>query len=140
MQLEGPRRIGRRVQGSRTGKPCAAYYWGTQLQIPRRNGRRVQGSRKGKPCVAYYWGMQLQIARRLIFFHNSFGALPAREQTKLLTKSKKDVHATHSLFSCHHYRGKNTNPNQGPNGNETYVHREARWKIRDKLAPRYTKH
>ena len=31
-----------------------------------RNGRRVQRSRKGKQCAAYYWGMQLQIARRLI--------------------------------------------------------------------------
>ena len=31
-----------------------------------RNGRRVQSSRKGKQCAAYYWGMQLQIARRLI--------------------------------------------------------------------------
>ena len=31
-----------------------------------RNGRRVQSSRKGKQCAAYYWGMPLQIARRLI--------------------------------------------------------------------------
>ena len=31
-----------------------------------RNGRRVQSSRRGKQCAAYYWGMPLQIARRLI--------------------------------------------------------------------------
>ena len=31
-----------------------------------RHGRRVQSSRKGKQCAAYYWGMPLQIARRLI--------------------------------------------------------------------------
>ena len=31
-----------------------------------RNGRRVQSSRKGKQCAAYFWGMPLQIARRLI--------------------------------------------------------------------------
>ena len=58
-------RNGRRVQSSRKGKQCAAYYWGMPLQIARRIGRRVQRSRKGKQCAAYYWGMQLQIARRI---------------------------------------------------------------------------
>ena len=43
---------GRRVQRSRIGKQCAAYYWGMKLQIARRIGRRVQRSRKGKPCAA----------------------------------------------------------------------------------------
>ena len=36
-----------------------------QLQSARRIGRRVQRSRKGKQCAAYFWGMQLQIARLL---------------------------------------------------------------------------
>ena len=31
-----------------------------------RAGRRVQRSRRGKQCAAYYWGMQLQIARRIV--------------------------------------------------------------------------
>ena len=29
-------RIGTVVQSTRSGKQCAAYYWGTQLQIARR--------------------------------------------------------------------------------------------------------
>ena len=58
-------RNGRRVQSSRKGKQCAAYYWGMQLQIARRIGRRVQRSQKGQQCAAYYWGMQLQIPRRI---------------------------------------------------------------------------
>ena len=36
---------GRRVQRSRIGKQCAAYFWGMQLQIARRIGRRVHRSR-----------------------------------------------------------------------------------------------
>ena len=56
---------GSRVQRSRTGKQCAAYYWGMQLQSARRIGRRFHGLRTGKACAAYYWGMQLQIARRI---------------------------------------------------------------------------
>ena len=64
-QLQIARRIGRRVQRLRKGKPCAAYYWGMQLQSARRIGRRVQRLRKGKQCAAYYWGMQLQSARRM---------------------------------------------------------------------------
>ena len=65
MQLQIAGRIGRRVQRSRKGKQRAAYYWGMQLQISRRIGRGAQRSRKGKQCAAYYWGMQLQIAGRI---------------------------------------------------------------------------
>ena len=65
MQLQIAGRIDRRVQRSRKGKQCAAYYWGMQLQMARRIGRGAQRSRKGKQCAAYYWGMQLQIAGRI---------------------------------------------------------------------------
>ena len=43
---------------------CSRYV--RAMSVRDRNGRRVQSSRKGKQCAAYYWGMPLQIARRLI--------------------------------------------------------------------------
>ena len=57
---------GREGRRCRTGgcRLCSRYV--RAMSARDCNGRRVQSSRKGKQCAAYYWGMQLQIARRLI--------------------------------------------------------------------------
>ena len=57
---------GREGRRCRTGGCGLCSRYARAMFARDRNGRRVQRSRKGKQCAAYYWGMQLQFARRLI--------------------------------------------------------------------------
>ena len=43
-------------QRSRKGKPCAVYYWGMQLEGPRRIGRRVSEVAQRKAMCGVFLG------------------------------------------------------------------------------------